>query len=514
MKTMISILLALLPLLIGPAWASNPSRPPLSPGPETTLDAAALYLDGIFHHTLTSLELIAFTPEAQNGDWQGIKKYLSPLASNLPGVYFFVLPDGNYYNLELDYTNLNLYDRPYFESLFAGNQVKGFPISGRWSGKKSALMATPIVVNGKVTGALGASIFLDDLSIELNRKLALANDHTWFVLNSEGNTLLDRDRDYLFMNALTQGSDSLREAVSTALQNEAGTMLYELDGIPRHAHYRKLAHMDWWMVLAKLEGDEVTIPPSLKISLDLLIPELQHQLGRIDASLNKWVGGHPLDVGNEEEIRKLLTSILRENSKVVNATFIDREGVMRYIEPTRYRKFENTDTRSQEHVAAMLKNPAPTLSNGFTAVEGSFAVSIAHPAYDDKKAFAGSISLLVSTDLLMDSLVDLLMEHLMTSAGISPNHEFWVMQPDGMILYDLNRKEIGRMLFSDPLYAKHESLLELGKKIASSPSGKGRYIFFDTTFNKKTIKHAAWGTVGLHDREWRVIVTYRSDGKR
>ena len=175
---------------------------------------------------------------------------------------------------------------------------------------------------------------------------------------------------------------------------------------------------------------------------------------------------------------------------------------MRYIEPARYRHSENADTRSQDHVAAMLKNPSPMLSSGFTAVEGSFAVSIAHPVYDDKKVFVGSISLLVNTYLLMDSLVDLLMEHLMTPAGISPDHEFWVMQPDGMILYDLNREEIGRMLFSDPLYAKHESLLELGKKIASSPSGKGRYIFFDTRVTKNSLKHAAWGRVRLHARAW------------
>jgi len=35
-------------------------------GPETTLNAAVHYVDGIFVHTLASLELIASTPEAQN----------------------------------------------------------------------------------------------------------------------------------------------------------------------------------------------------------------------------------------------------------------------------------------------------------------------------------------------------------------------------------------------------------------------------------------------------------------
>jgi len=253
-------------------------------------------------NTLASLELIASTPEAKNGDWKGIKRYLKQLKSVTPGVYFYALPDGNYYSVALDYTNLNLTNRDYFKSLFAGNPVMGFPIYSRSSGKKSALMATPIITNdGKVTGALGASVFLDDLHDKLNREFILPDEYTWFVLNSEGMMMLDNDSDFIFMNALKQGSESLHDAVSEALKMESGPVQYEIDSL-RHGYYQKLPNMKWWMFLAKVEGTKAVPPPQLKLSLDRFVPDLQNRLNRIDESLAALIEKNRGDVKKESEI--------------------------------------------------------------------------------------------------------------------------------------------------------------------------------------------------------------------
>ena len=498
MKTIISVLLTF--LLAGPALAGKPLESPQFASPETTLNVATHYLDSIVENALASLEVIASTPEAKSGDWQGIKQYLLQLESGLPGVYFFVLPNGNYYSLALDYTNLNLSDRPYFKSLFAGNPVRGFPLYSRSSGKKSALVAVPIVVNDQVTGALGTSIFLDDLAAKLDQALALPRDYTWFVLNSKGKDLLDRDSDFIFMNALTQGSESLREAVSEALKNDSGTIQYEL-GRMRYGQYRKLPGLDWWMFLAKIEGGEIPPPPQLQISLDRFVPDLQKSLDQIDGSLAKLIEKSSVRVDDENEIRKLLNSVLEENILVVEAAFVDANGVLRYIEPSDYKNFENTDISSQQHVIAMRENPMPQFSSSFMAVEKFMAVVIEHPLYDIDKHFAGSINLVIRPELLIDSLLK--------KRTIPENYELWIMQPDGRIIYDQDKEEIGKMLFSDPLYAGYGNLLELGKKIASVPSGEGEYIFFAPELREKVIKKAIWETVRLHNREWRVVLAYR-----
>ena len=74
MKTIISVLLTF--LLAGPAWAGNPPESAQTVGPETVLSTATQYVDSIFMNTLASLELVASTPEAKRGAWQGIKPYL------------------------------------------------------------------------------------------------------------------------------------------------------------------------------------------------------------------------------------------------------------------------------------------------------------------------------------------------------------------------------------------------------------------------------------------------------
>ncbi len=498
MKNVISALFIF--ILANSAWAAERVQNQQPAVPKTTLNAASNYLDSVLMNTLTSLELITSTPEAKKGDWEGIKRYLKQLKEITPGVYFYLLPDGNYYSVILDYTNLNLSNRAYFKSLFSGTPVMGFPIYSRSSGKKSALMAAPITVNGKVTGALGASVFLDELHDKLNREFALPDDYTWFVLNSEGRMMLDNDSDFIFMNALKQGSESLHHAVSEALKMQSGPVEYQLDSL-RHGYYQKLPNMDWWMFLAKIEGSKAETPPQLKLSLDQFIPDLQSRLNRIDESLAELIKKSRLDVKKEGEIRKLLNILLDENSDIVEASFVDAKGVMRQVEPSEYKNFENTDISSQEHVKAMKNKPVPLLSSGFTAVEHFTAVVISRPIYDSQNAFLGSINLLIRPELLVDTLLK--------KTTIPDDYELWIMQTDGMLIYDQDKEEIGRMLFSDPIYADYENLLKLSKKIVASPTGEGSYIYLSPESNEKVIKNAIWKSVRLHDREWRVVLAYR-----
>lgn len=498
MKTIVILLLTF--LLAGSAWAGKPAKTPQTAGPESTLNVAAHYLDSIVSNTQASLELIASTPEARNGDWEGIKPYLKQLEAGLPGVYFYVLPDGNYYSVALDYTKLNLSNRPYFKSLFAGNPVRGFPIYSRSSGKKSALVAVPIMTKGKVTGALGASIFLDELHARLNREFALPQHYTWFVVDSEGKVMLDDSFDFIFMNALTQGSKSLSQAVSEALKSESGTMQYELESI-RRGRYKKLPDMEWWMFLAKVEGEMTPPPPQLKLSLDRFVPDLQKRLDHIDGSLAALIKKSNVDVKKEQTIRKLLHAVLDENPDVVEASFVTTKGILRYIEPRDYKNFEDTDISTQEHVKSMTKNHSPLLSSGFMAVEHFLAVVISRPLYDEKDRFAGAVNLLIRPELLIDPMLK--------KTHIPKDYELWIMQPDGMIVYDQDRVEIGKMLFDDPLYAGYGNLLELGKKIAAAPTGQGSYIYLAPGSKEKVIKDAIWQTVSLHGREWRVVLSYR-----
>ena len=361
-------------------------------------------------------------------------------------------------------------------------------------------MAAPIVVDGKVIGALGASVFLDELNVRLNREFALPPGYSWYVLNADGLTMLDKDSDFIFINLLTQGSKSLKEAVSVALKNESGAMEYELGGI-RHAQYRKLPSLDWWMVMTTIEGKEAKAPPKLTLSLDRFARDLQSRLDRIDASLAESIEKSRPNIEKGGEIRKLLAAVYDNNPDVLDASFVDGKGILRQIEPGEYKNLENADISQRENVQAMLKTRKPVLSGGFRAIEGFLAVDLARPVFDANDNFIGSISAFMRPELLIDPLLK--------KSAVPAGYELWIMQPNGMIIFDQDREEIGRMLFSDPLYAGYTSLLDLGRKIAADATGKGSYVFLAPGSQKKVIKNVVWQTVSLHGREWRVVLAYR-----
>ncbi len=499
MKAIKSLFLFML-VLMSPAWADRPADVRPDVGPEATVNAAAHYVDSLFSGTLASLELIANTPEARGGDWNGIKRYLEQIEARQPGAYFYILPDGNYYSVAQDYTNLNLSDRGYFKSLMAGERVRGVPIQSRSSGKKSALMAVPILVDGKVTGALAVSVFLDEMHARLNREFALPPGHIWYVLDSAGMTMLHRDADFIFLNALTQGSPSLREALSRALKCERGEMEYMLGSV-RHVHYRKLPSMDWWMFLAKIGEEAEATPPQATLSLDRFVADLQSSLDRIDASLAQLIEERKDLIDEQGEIRKLLATYISDHLDVVDASFVDVQGVLRQIEPSEYRNLENADVSKRGHVIATLSIRKPVFSSGFRAFEGFLAVELTRPMHDAKGNFLGFIGAFMRPELLIDPLLK--------KSVIPDDHELWIMQTDGMIIFDQDRDEIGRMLFSDPLYAAYGNLLDLGKKMAASPTGTGSYVFLAPGSQQPVIKHVAWQTIRLHGREWRVVLGWR-----
>jgi hypothetical protein len=104
---------------------------------------------------------------------------------------------------------------------------------------------------------------------------------------------------------------------------------------------------------------------------------------------------------------------------------------------------------------------------------------------------------------------ELLIDPLLEASVVPAGYELWIMQPDGLIIFDQDKDEIGRMLFSDPMYTNYVGLLNLGRRIASDPAGKGSYIFLAAGSKEKVIKNVVWQTVGLHGREWRVVLAYR-----
>jgi len=100
-----------------------------------------------------------------------------------------------------------------------------------------------------------------------------------------------------------------------------------------------------------------------------------------------------------------------------------------------------------------------------------------------------------------------LLRPLLTSYEIPPEYEFTIMQPDGLIIYEEDEEELGKNLFTDPVFTGYDSLQELGHRICTTPSGEGDYSFLSRGHELAAVKIASWNSVNLYGREWRVIIS-------
>ncbi len=203
------------------------------------------------------------------------------------------------------------------------------------------------------------------------------------------------------------------------------------------------------------------------------------------------------------EICKVLKECRLGRSYVIDSTFVDDKGVMKFIEPEIYKKLEGTDISSQDVVKEILKTKQPVMSNIIESVEGIKSVVFEVPVFSPKKEFIGFLSILTRIEVMIKFAA----VQIEAGRGVKT----WVMQKDGLIIYETDHRQIGLNLFTDPLYQNYPELLELGKRMVKEPSGQGMYTFL--LHGKKDVvrKEASWRTLNFYGRDWIVVVYQQSN---
>ena len=183
------------------------------------------------------------------------------------------------------------------------------------------------------------------------------------------------------------------------------------------------------------------------------------------------------------------------DSEFHEATTISPEGLIIAAEPSPFKAWEGANI-SDLQWNEFLKSKAPVQTGVFRAVEGYDAIAFIYPIISPEDEFFGALSALIRPGEFLASIIDPKLNGTPYSA--------WIMQKDGMIVYDSDPSQIGLILFQDPLYQPYSSLLEIGKKMVANRSGKGSYYFL----NKEHNQNVYWTTLGLHGNEWRLAVIY------
>jgi hypothetical protein len=193
MKKVIVILSLFLALvMIAPGCGSGAGD--LKIDAEMGVSALAALADSHIKGYVDSMEALALTEEVQSAQWAEMESLLKKVEdAGALGIVWFVLPDGSYYTVELGPTGQSLSDRAYFQDLIDGNKVIGSIVVSKATGKNSLVAAVPVKKGNDVVGAIGCSIFLEELSLRLASEIKLPNDMIFWAANQDGDVALHSD---------------------------------------------------------------------------------------------------------------------------------------------------------------------------------------------------------------------------------------------------------------------------------------------------------------------------------
>ena len=197
-----------------------------------------------------------------------------------------------------------------------------------------------------------------------------------------------------------------------------------------------------------------------------------------------------------EKAREILQNL--NDSGFSEAVTISQEGRILAAKPSQYSAAEGADIGSQKGWTPFLESKNPVLTQVFRLVEGYDAVTLVYPVLSPAGNFTGAVSASIKPAEFLRDIIEPRLNATPYSA--------WVMQKDGLVIYDSDTTDIGSMLFQDPLYQQYPSLLEIGKKMVAERSGAGSYYFLNKEHDQNVTKDLYWTTVGLHGNEWRVAV--------
>jgi hypothetical protein len=176
--------------------------------------AAALteaHVDGL----VNSMKIMVLTNEVRSCDWDTMKGLLSEFErDSIPLVAWFALPNGTYYTMDAGLVAANLSDRSYFPRVMSGEVTIGDLVVSKSTGRESMVIAVPVKENGNVIGALGVSVYLDNLSRSITDDLDLPSDVFFAAVNASGTIALHSNTSLIMGNSSALG-DLSEKVVST-----------------------------------------------------------------------------------------------------------------------------------------------------------------------------------------------------------------------------------------------------------------------------------------------------------
>jgi hypothetical protein len=114
------------------------------------------------------------------------------------------------------------------------------------TGRTTGIIAVPVIEEmTRVTGVLGASVYLDTLSADLNRDIPLPATMYFLALDRDGLVSLHSRSEKIGRQATVQGTPDEIEAVRTMMTKEGGEVTFTSGGVHQTIIFRTSPFSGW-----------------------------------------------------------------------------------------------------------------------------------------------------------------------------------------------------------------------------------------------------------------------------
>ena len=197
-------------------------------------------------------KVLAATSDARSARWEALKPALKILDETMgtDAAVWFALPDGRYYTVAGDLATETLQGRDYFPRLLAGEDVLGSLIISRSTGHRSIVVATPIIENQHIVGAIGVSIRTRLISQLVDQHSRFPENLYFYALARDQQIAIHRHPDKLFKHP-AEIDPRLQAVFDPLMTQDEGQLTYALEGHLRQGVFQKSTLTGWRFFLVQ-----------------------------------------------------------------------------------------------------------------------------------------------------------------------------------------------------------------------------------------------------------------------
>ncbi|NLV26617.1 MAG: sodium:calcium antiporter [Methanomicrobiales archaeon] len=203
-----------------------------------------------------------------------------------------------------------------------------------------------------------------------------------------------------------------------------------------------------------------------------------------------------------DEAAKALSLKLENITYSHSSLVISPENTVTAAAPKQYAHLIGTDLSYQNETRFATDQQSPVVSNIFYLEEGFYGISISYPVFSGDK-YLGYTDVTIRPEEFLRPVISPFTEQT--------GYEVFILQTDGMTVYETNEVEIGKNVLTDPIYDTPE-MRNVSRAVIDNPEGTIEYSFWNRFWNKQTERQAIWDTLALDNQEWRIGVVRDING--